>query len=597
MLQQPQVARLPGRHPGLRCPPVGELLADCRRLLAAAWHLDRRGTLEQVVLQLLTGLIGGANLLLLVPIVNSVSNPGQRITVAGLGQVGVGGLPLPVLLAGFVALMAVQSLLTRAATINATRVQQALVDSLRHQAFQAVLAAKWSFVLSRRSSDIIEVVTSGAARCGLAYQQLVRLSITAVLAVATAVVTLVVAPLVGVLALLGIGVLGGAQAAAIRPAYRLGTLYGQRSRRLQGVMTDSMASLRLVRAHDAGQVWVDDLGLAFAGTRDVAVAHTSRQATTKAISDVGMAAAAAVLVLVAVWADVPPTHIAVVLLLVARLARSVQALVQTAAVLANAVPAIRDLQDLTADARAAVEIPPGSQSRRNQLSADPDVPLLDLRDVSFTYPGSSNGVTRLSLSVPRGQVTVLTGHSGAGKSTSVDLALGLLSPDSGAVLVDGVELVAEDLPWWRRQIAYVPQETVLLPGTLRQNLVWSAQSATDEQCWQALARAAAGFAQELPEGLDTKLGERGLRLSGGERQRVAIARALLRDPALLVLDEATSSLDDQTEEEVLGLVARLVPAVTVLVIAHRRSTIELAHNRVELRGGQLAAAAPEQSSS
>ena len=112
----------------------------------------------------------------------------------------------------------------------------------------------------------------------------------------------------------------------------------------------------------------------------------------------------------------------------------------------------------------------------------------------------------------------------------------------------------------------------------------------DEDCWQALDRAAAGFARELPQGLDTILGDRGVRLSGGERQRVAIARALLRDPALLVLDEATSSLDDATEAQVLELLASLTPAMTVLVIAHRASTIQLADHVVRLDAGRVVTA-------
>ena len=123
----------------------------------------------------------------------------------------------------------------------------------------------------------------------------------------------------------------------------------------------------------------------------------------------------------------------------------------------------------------------------------------------------------------------------------------------------------------------------MVPGSLRENLTWSSgRDVADEALWQALDRAAAGFARELPDGLDTQLGDRGVRLSGGERQRVAIARALLRRPALLVLDEATSALDDATEAEVLGLMTSLAPAVTVLTIAHRQSTVEAADQVVRL---------------
>jgi ATP-binding cassette subfamily C protein len=135
----------------------------------------------------------------------------------------------------------------------------------------------------------------------------------------------------------------------------------------------------------------------------------------------------------------------------------------------------------------------------------------------------------------------------------------------------------------------VPQETVLVPGTLRDNLVWSVPGGADDAaCWEALQRAAADFTERLTDGLDTELGDRGIRLSGGERQRVAIARALLRKPTLLVLDEATSSLDDVTEAAVLRTVTALTPSVTVLVIAHRQSTIDAAHHVVHLVDGRRA---------
>ena len=573
-----------------------DLVADARALLADAWRLNPRRVATQVALMLAAGLAGGANLLLLVPIVNSVADAGATLEIPVLGSLTPADYPLPALLAAFVALVAAQALLTRSATINAVRVEQQIVDELRQESFEAVLAARWSFVLARRSSDIIEVVTTGAYRCGLAYEQLLRLGIAAVMAVATVVVALIVSPLVATLAVVGVVMLGVAMSASVRAAYRLGEQFSQQDRHLQGVMTDSMSSLRLVRAHDASAVWAERLTDAFAGTRGVEVANSRRHATVGAASQVGLAAAAAALVLVAVWQDVPATSIAVILVLVARLARLVQGMAGTAASLAYALPAVRDLAELTNAAREAVEVPVGISSTRGELGegsaqGDDDVPpdtaqaapLLEFQGVTFTYPNSDSGVRNVWLTVPHGTVTVLTGASGAGKSTTADLALGLLTPDSGQILVDGEPLVPADLSWWRRHVAYVPQETVLVPGTLRDNLVWSVPGgASDDECRDALDRAAATFARTLPAGLDTLLGDRGLRLSGGERQRVAIARALLRSPTLLVLDEATSALDDHTESAVLDLVAGLTPEVTVLVIAHRGTTIQRAQHRVEL---------------
>ncbi len=220
--------------------------------------------------------------------------------------------------------------------------------------------------------------------------------------------------------------------------------------------------------------------------------------------------------------------------------------------------------------------------------------MLEFRDVTFHYATSGGGVSGLNMVVPRGGITALAGPSGAGKSTTADLALGLLQPDSGAVLVGGEPLQAEDLPWWRSHVAYVPQETVLLAGTLRDNLVWSVHARHRRRRLLRGARTCCGSVRhELPDGLDSLLGDRGVRLSGGERQRVAIARALLRQPALLVLDEATSSLDDDTEAAVLDTIGGLVPAMTVLVIAHRRTTLDMAQHVVRIEAGSGTNAATE----
>ena len=202
---------------------------------------------------------------------------------------------------------------------------------------------------------------------------------------------------------------------------------------------------------------------------------------------------------------------------------------------------------------------------------------LQVRDVDFRYPGrAENVLTRASLTVRRGESVGIVGPSGAGKSTLMDVVLGLLRPQAGAVLVDGTD-IREDLSGWMGQIGYIPQAIFLLDDTIRANVAFGVDPAEMDEArvWASLREAALdAFVSALPDGLDTQIGERGLRLSGGQRQRVGIARALYAEPSILIFDEATSALDNDTEKEIMASIQRFQGNKTMLIIAHRLTTIE-----------------------
>lgn len=215
---------------------------------------------------------------------------------------------------------------------------------------------------------------------------------------------------------------------------------------------------------------------------------------------------------------------------------------------------------------------------------------IKLVNVTYKYPGSNqpslHGVT---LAIPKGSSVAIIGPSGAGKTTLVDIILGLVAPTSGYVLVDGVD-IQDCLPAWQRQIGYIPQHIYLSDDTFRRNIAFGVPDALidDDAIWRALEMAQLGdHVRTLPEGLNAIVGERGVKLSGGQRQRVGIARALYRDPPILILDEATSALDTETEKELCRAIDILASQKTIIIVAHRISTIERCTIRVELRGGSL----------
>lgn len=203
--------------------------------------------------------------------------------------------------------------------------------------------------------------------------------------------------------------------------------------------------------------------------------------------------------------------------------------------------------------------------------------MLELHQVTYTYPGATEPALHdVSLRIRRGESVGIVGASGSGKSTLVDVILGLLVPDSGEVRVDGMN-IQKHLRGWQDQIGYVPQSIFLSDDTLRRNVAFGvAEQHIDDLAVQRAIRAAQleEFLSGLPYGVETMVGERGVRLSGGQRQRIGIARALYHDPAILVLDEATSALDTLTEHGVIEAVAALQGSKTILIVAHRLSTVE-----------------------
>jgi ABC-type multidrug transport system fused ATPase/permease subunit len=215
---------------------------------------------------------------------------------------------------------------------------------------------------------------------------------------------------------------------------------------------------------------------------------------------------------------------------------------------------------------------------------------VEVNNVSFKYETApTNALSNVSLRVKRGEAVGLVGPSGSGKSTLVDVLLGLMAPASGAVLVDGVN-VQDRIRWWQDQIGYVPQSIFLTDDTLRRNVAFGLpKSEIDDAAVDAAIRAAQleEFVKTLPLGLETVVGERGVRLSGGQRQRIGIARALYHNPDVLVLDEATSSLDMETEHSVMQAVQALQGEKTVIIVAHRLSTVEYCDRLYRLESSRI----------
>ena len=216
---------------------------------------------------------------------------------------------------------------------------------------------------------------------------------------------------------------------------------------------------------------------------------------------------------------------------------------------------------------------------------------LKLSNISFSY--SKNGVEILSginLTIPKGSVIGIDGESGSGKSTIINLVLGLIQPINGDIKVDGHNLNGNKMIHWQRMIGYVPQEIYLLDDTIRRNIAFGVEDGdiNDNRIFEVLKMAQlSGLIENTDEGLELPLGERGVRLSGGQRQRIGIARALYHDPEIIILDEATSALDQITENEIVSTLKPMIGKKTFLIVAHRKSSLELCSKVYHLKNGKL----------
>ncbi len=237
----------------------------------------------------------------------------------------------------------------------------------------------------------------------------------------------------------------------------------------------------------------------------------------------------------------------------------------------------------------------GLMDEPSRIQEDPDAEDLVVTegevvydDVTFGYDESETIVEDITFEVEGGDTLALVGPTGAGKSTVLKLLLRMYDVNEGAIRIDGTDLRDVSLPSIRRNIGYVSQNTFLFYGTVKENIEYGTFDASDEEIEEAAKAAEAhDFISNLPDGYDTKVGERGVKLSGGQRQRISIARAILKDPEILILDEATSDVDTETEMLIQRSLDKLTEDRTTFAIAHRLSTIKDADKIVVLEGGKI----------
>ncbi|MBT7287140.1 MAG: ABC transporter ATP-binding protein [Rhodospirillaceae bacterium] len=269
-------------------------------------------------------------------------------------------------------------------------------------------------------------------------------------------------------------------------------------------------------------------------------------------------------------------------LLFSRSATSIRSMQKQYQAIVGQEPSYQFVNGLIVGSENAAEIVTGTKEPQFRSN-------ITLRDLTVVYEGQSNAaLTGVSLELPRSGLVAITGPSGAGKSTLINAIAGLETATSGSVEIDGVPLPDFDIAKWRKMIGYVPQEIFLFPESIRENVTTSDPDITVEKTIEALRHADAwNFVQGLDDGIDTRIGQAGSKLSGGERQRIAVARALVHQPQLLIMDEPTAALDNESEQRICRALKHLSTHVLILIISHRPAIVNAADIVIELNDGKL----------
>lgn len=559
-----------------------------QRLLRLLQRAPRGQVIVLALLLLAGSLTEGIGFILLVPLLSSLTggeaeNAIVRHLLDLLAAFGIPPTPVG-FLSVFVALIAARSALQFAKDRAGLMLQHQVVDHLREVCISRLLRADWRWITEQTRTDHMTLVLGEVNRVGNGLSAGLTLLTTLATAVAYFAAALVFSPAMAGLVLFAAAIGYVAMRRIRASALRLGSQQVDANRDLMANVQQSFGGLKLTKILGSESRHIDLLVRTVARVRRNQLRFGIETSLMRNLQQVIGAALLALYVLVGLtWLELPLAELLALTFLFARLMPLLLSAQQFLHRWLNAEPALEAIDRFVAESGEHAEA-----VADDAHGEWPVVNAIDLKDVSLTYARRDRpALHEINLRLAARTTTAITGPSGAGKSTLADILMGLIVPDEGTMTIDDVPLDGTSRVNWRRNVAYVPQDTFLFHDTIRANLLFGNPAATESELLAALAQAAADFVMKLHDGLDTVVGDNGVRLSGGERQRIALARALLRRPSLLILDEATSALDAENEAAISEALETLHGQMTVLLIGHRTETLRNADQVIELKEGTI----------
>lgn len=496
---------------------------------------------------------------------------------------------LPLMLGIYVIIVILQGWLQRNQTIVNSQIQQNFMKALRLEVYESLLSANWNFFLKRRNSDLNHMMTTELMLISQGTQLLLRMATTIIFTLIQICFALLLSVKLTFFVLIGGILMALFSRRFIRGAQNLGDRTNELSQNYLGGLSDHFNGMKDTKSNMLEQQHLSWFRALCTQMENHYIKFVRLQTTSQFFYKVTSSLLIALFVLFSIQIlRAQAGQLILIVIVFSRLWPKFTSMQSNWEQIGATIPAFKKLNQLMSESKDALELQlqdPADTQNIIHLSKG-----MECRNLFYSYESNSANyaLKDINLHIPVNSMTAIVGKSGAGKSTLIDILIGLIVPQRGEILIDDMPVTSQNMISLRNSISYVSQDPFLFHASLRENLMMLNQTATEEELWTALDfAAAADFVKMLPDGLDTIIGDRGIKLSGGERQRIVLARAILKKPSILVLDEATSALDVENELKIQTALERLKGSITLIVIAHRLSTIRNADQVIVLEKGRI----------
>ncbi|WP_064091674.1 ABC transporter ATP-binding protein [Rossellomorea aquimaris] len=547
-----------------------------------------------LISMILIGLLEGVGILLLIPMISITGVVNLDIGDHKILEIfnGIKEIPssisLPVILGTYVLLVTGQHIVQRRITIQNTIIQHGFFRHMRVETYSKILNSKWSFFLENRKSDLINLLTGEIARASAGTHSFLQFMSSLIFTSIQIIVALLLSPNITIFVMLCGLILIFFNRKFLKTSLALGNRNFELGKNYLAGITDQINGIKEIKSNTLENDKLNWYRSITKNMQDEQIEYTKMKTKSQLYYKVSSAILIALFIFVAINVFNSQTgQLMVIIVIFSRLWPRVAGIQASMEQIATTIPSFKSVVSLQQECESAAEFENVDQLKINPLRL---VSGIECKGVHFKYNENrvSYTLNDINIFIKANEMTALVGHSGAGKSTLIDLVMGLNQPQKGEIFIDGIPLSREKILSLRRSISYIPQDPFLFNTSIRENLLLVKPHADEKELWEALEfSSAAEFVKKLPNGLDTLIGDRGIKLSGGERQRVVLARAILRKPSILVLDEATSALDSENESKIQEAIDQLKGKMTIIVIAHRLSTIKNADQVIVLDKGSV----------